>query len=167
MTDTASAGVIAAADQTTLLEGPFGAIEALPSSATGGRLSVVIHPLAARALGSPLHTHRDEDEYSVVLMGTVGVQIGDLVATAEVGDVICKPRGIPHAFWNPSDEPARLLEIIAPGNFAGYFRDMQAVLGRGRPDPGAIGDLAERYHLTMDFASIPALAQEHGLDLGP
>ena len=29
--------------------------------------------------------------------------------------MVAKPAGTPHAFWNASDEPARVLEIIAPG----------------------------------------------------
>lgn len=165
MTGPAQGGVIAAAEQTTLLDGPLGAIEALPTSATGGALSVVLHPLAPRALGSPVHTHRDEDEFSFVLAGTVGVQIGDTVTDASPGDVICKPRGVPHAFWNPTDEPARLLEIITPGGFAGYFREMQAIMGPQGPDPEAMAALADRYHLSVDLSSIAVLARRHALRL--
>src|SRR3974390_2273 len=44
---------------------------------TGGRFSLVEHPLPARSLGSPIHTHHDEDEYSFVLEGRFGVQLGD------------------------------------------------------------------------------------------
>lgn len=44
---------------------------------TGGAFSLVEHPLPPRALGAPLHTHRNEDEYSYVLEGRVGVQLGD------------------------------------------------------------------------------------------
>src|SRR4051794_23712093 len=107
--------IIAPAQQRTLLQGPLGAILLLPSVRTGNSLSVVEHPLAPRALGSPMHTHQREDEYSIVLEGTVGVQIGDEVRQAEPGSVIVKPRGVPHAFWNPTDRPARLLEIVSPG----------------------------------------------------
>ncbi len=42
-----------------------------------GRLSLLDHPLAPRALGSPVHTHRDEDEYFMMLEGIVGAQIAD------------------------------------------------------------------------------------------
>ena len=54
----------------------------LAGDRTGGRLSLVEHPLEPRALGSPLHTHRDEDEYSVVLEGQVGAQIGGQTVVA-------------------------------------------------------------------------------------
>ena len=113
--------VITPADRTTLLAGPLGAVLMLGGGRTAGRLSLVEHPLQPRALGSPMHTHRDEDEYSVVLEGQVGAQIGAQAVVAGPGDVLVKPRGVPHAFWNPADEPARLLEIISPAGFEGYF----------------------------------------------
>ena len=159
----AFAGVIPRAAQPVLLEGPLGAIEALPNSATAGRLSVVVHPLEARALGSPMHTHNDEDEYSFVLEGVVGVQIGDAVYQAGPGDMVCKPRGVPHAFWNPTDEPSRLLEIIMPGGFADYFRGLSEMYAAGPPDPAARTALADRFHLSVDPSSIPVLVQQHDL----
>jgi uncharacterized cupin superfamily protein len=47
------------------------------SEQTGGGFSLVEHPMAPRGLGAPMHVHRNEDEYSYVLEGEVGVQIGD------------------------------------------------------------------------------------------
>lgn len=157
------AGVFPAAAQRVLFSGPLGAIEALPNSATAGRLSVVVHPLEARTLGSPMHTHRDEDEYSFVLEGVVGVQIGDAVYEAGPGDMICKPRDVPHAFWNPADRPARLLEIISPGGFADFFRGVGELAAAGPPDPAEGMALADRFHLSIDASSVPGLVERHGL----
>ena len=78
---------------------------------TGSAFSLVEHPLPPRALGAPLHTHHNEDEYSFVLQGRFGVQLGDDSLEAGPGDLLFKPRGVPHAFWNAGDEPARLLEL--------------------------------------------------------
>ncbi len=75
-----------------------------------------------------MHTHRHEDEYTYVLEGEIGVQVGDEVRVARPGDLVFKPRGVPHAFWNAGDVPARALE--------------------------------------MDMASIPTLAERHGLVTG-
>ena len=36
---------------------------------TGGRFSLVEHPMPPRALAAPLHRHLREDEYSYVLEG--------------------------------------------------------------------------------------------------
>ena len=133
----------------------------------GGGFSLVEHPIAPRALAAPLHTHTHEDEYSYVLEGRVGVQIGDEVAVAGPGELVFKPRGIPHAFWNAGEEPARVLEIISPAPFSNYFADLEPLFNTAQgPDFGAIGELQARYGLTMDLDSIPRLVEEHGLAFG-
>ncbi|HEX5246972.1 MAG TPA: cupin domain-containing protein [Gaiellaceae bacterium] len=134
--------------------------------ATGGAFSLVEHPLPPRALGAPVHTHRNEDEYSYVLEGRVGVQIGEDVIEAGPGDLVFKPRGVAHAFWNAGDEPARLLEIISPAGFENYFRELAPLLAATDRDEAAIGDVVSRYELDIDFDSIPALAEQHDLRLG-
>ena len=152
----------------TLMAGPLGAVLLLEPQATDGRFSLVEHPLAPRALGAPVHTHRNEDEYSLVLEGTIGIEIGGEAFEATAGDFVVKPRGIPHAFWNPTDTPARLLELIVPGGFERYFAELGQSLGRpGPPDLAALGELGSRYGLELDPESIPRLAAQHGLDPRP
>jgi quercetin dioxygenase-like cupin family protein len=133
---------------------------------SGGGFSLVEHPMPPRALGAPLHRHTHEDEYTYVLEGRVGAQLGDEVVYGEPGDLIFKPRGEWHAFWNAGDEPARILEIISPGGFEGYFEEL-AALPAGPPDPGRIAEIAARYGLEHDFESVPRLAETYGLRLGP
>ncbi|HUX32417.1 MAG TPA: cupin domain-containing protein [Gemmatimonadaceae bacterium] len=134
-------------------------------SSTEGRFSVVEHPMPPRSLGSPVHTHLHEDEFSYVLEGRVGVQIGDDVVVAGPGELIFKPRGIPHAFWNAGDEPARLLEIISRAGFENYFRAMAPLLAAPVRDDAAVAAVAKRYDLDIDFSTIPVLAERHGLRL--
>ncbi|HEU4989584.1 MAG TPA: cupin domain-containing protein [Gemmatimonadaceae bacterium] len=137
----------------------------IEGSATEGRFSLVEHPMPPRSLGSPVHTHRHEDEFSYVLEGRVGVQIGDAVLVAGPGELVFKPRGIPHAFWNAGDEPARLLEIISRAGFENYFREMAPLLAAPARDDAAVAAVAARYGLDIDFSTIPVLAQRHGLRL--
>ena len=101
-----------------------------------------------------------------VLEGRVGVQLGDEVLEAGPGELVFKPRGVPHAFWNAGDEPARLLEIISPAGFENYFRDLAPLLVDADPDEQAIGEVVSRYHLDIDFDTIPRLAEQHGLRMG-
>ena len=103
---------------------------------TGGAFSLVEHPLPPRALGSPLHTHHNEDEYSYVLEGRFGVQ------------------------------PARLLELISPAGFEHYFRDLAPLLAAPERDQDAIGEVVTRHQLDIDFASVPVLGERHHLRLG-
>jgi quercetin dioxygenase-like cupin family protein len=133
---------------------------------TSGDFSLVEHPLPPRALGAPVHTHRNEDEYSFVLEGRIGVQLGEEIIEAGVGDLVFKPRGIAHAFWNAGDEPARLLEIISPAGFENYFREMAPLLGAAERDEAALGRVVARYELDIDFGSIPTLVERHGLRTG-
>ena len=135
---------------------------------TGCEYALIEHELAPRALGAPMHTHEHEDELSHVLAGRLGAQVGDEVIEAGPGGTVIKPRGIPHAFWNPGDEPVRFLELITPGGFAAYFADLEPILSAaGPPDLQALGAVAGRYGLTMDMASLPRLIAEHGLVAPP
>jgi len=128
---------------------------------TGGGFSLVEHPMPARSLAAPLHRHSREDEYSYVLEGRLGADLGGEVLYGEVGDLVFKPRDQWHTFWNPGDEPARILEIISPGGFEGYFAQM--LRSEGPPDPAAIAQLAASYGLEIDFESVPGLLERHGL----
>ena len=132
---------------------------------SGGGFSLVEHPMPPRALGAPLHRHSREDEYSFVLEGRVGALLGDEIVYGEPGDLIFKPRNQWHTFWNAGDEPARLLEIISPAGFEGYFEEVVDL--EGPPQPEEIGAIAARYGLELDFESIPSLVSEHGLRFGP
>jgi quercetin dioxygenase-like cupin family protein len=133
---------------------------------TGGAFSLVEHPLPPRALGAPLHTHHHEDEYSYVLEGRFGVRLGDDTLEAGPGDLLFKPRGVAHAFWNAGDEPARLLELISPAGFENYFREMAPLLAATERDRAAIDQVVARYQLDIDFTTIPTLAEQHNLRLG-
>ena len=59
---------------------------------TGGAFSLVEHPIPPRGLVAPLHRHSREDEYSYVLEGEMGAQLGDEVVHASAGDFVFKPR---------------------------------------------------------------------------
>jgi mannose-6-phosphate isomerase-like protein (cupin superfamily) len=132
--------------------------------ATGGRFALIEHDIPPRALAAPVHEHEREDEYSFVLSGRVGVQIGDEVSEAGPGELVTKPRKIPHAFWNAGDEEARLLELISPAGFEDYFAEMAPHLsGGGPPDFEAVAGIQARYGLTMDRESIGPLVERHGL----
>jgi quercetin dioxygenase-like cupin family protein len=145
----------------TLIDGPFGAHLLLEADG----FSLVEHPIAPRTLAGPSHVHQHEDEYSYVLEGDVGFEVGDETFTARAGQLVAKPRGIWHAFWNATDEPARVLEVISPPGFERYFEELAQLIPPIRPerDLEGLAKLQARYGLTMDFGSIERLSREHGL----
>ena len=133
---------------------------------TQGNFALVEHPIGPRALAAPMHTHEREDEYTYVLEGEIGVQVGEEVRVARPGDLVFKPRGVPHAFWNPGDVPARALEIISPAGFERYFAELAARFppaNQGPLDAEAVSAVRAKYGLEMDMGSIPVLAERHGL----
>jgi mannose-6-phosphate isomerase-like protein (cupin superfamily) len=137
----------------------------LRGDTTGGRFAMLEHTIAPRTLAAPTHVHEHEDEYSFVIAGRMGAQIGGLVVEAGPGDLVVKPRGIPHAFWNAGDEEARVLEIISPAGFEQYFADIAPELSvEGEPNFQALGAIQARYGLKMDIESIESLMKQHGLE---
>jgi quercetin dioxygenase-like cupin family protein len=130
---------------------------------SGGGFSLVEHPMPPRALAAPLHRHSREDEYSYVLEGRLGALLGDEVVHGEPGDLVFKPRDQWHTFWNAGDEPARILEIISPGGFEGYFDAVGTMLSGDGFDPAAMMELAGEYGLEAKPDTIPQLCEEHGL----
>ena len=72
---------------------------------SSSRFSLVEHPMEPRALAAPLHRHRNEDEYSFVIEGRIGADLGGEIVFGDRGDLIFKPRNQWHTFWNAGDEP--------------------------------------------------------------
>jgi mannose-6-phosphate isomerase-like protein (cupin superfamily) len=134
---------------------------------TGGTFSLVEHPIPPRTLVAPLHLHEREDEYSYVLEGRMGAQLGDDVVYAGPGDLVFKPRNQWHTFWNAGDTTCRLLEIISPAGFEHFFNELgeqmaaaQAISVAEVPDLVGLG---ARYGHYFQPESIARICQEHGL----
>ena len=127
------------------------------------RFSLVEHPMSARALAAPLHRHNREDEYSYVIQGRMGALLGDEVLEAGAGDLVFKPRGEWHTFWNAGDEPCRILEIICPAGFERFFAELVDLGGVAQADPQVLGELCARYELEMDPDSVPGLVERFGV----
>src|SRR4249920_867668 len=151
------------------LEGFLGSIGVrfmLDGAEAGERFSLVEHPMSPRALAAPLHLHTREDEYSFVLAGRMGALLGDEVVEAGPGDLVFKPRNQWHTFWNASDEPCRILEIISPAGFERFFAELSDMGGLLAADPEVVAELSERYGLEMRPETVPDLLERFGLQLG-
>lgn len=100
-----------------------------------------LESIALKGLGSPLHIHHREDEYFLILEGTVHVVFGDRTLDLRAGETIMMPRGIPHAWVNRSDMPLHKLVVFTP---AGFEQLCIAMATPGLVDPSR---LRERYGL--------------------
>jgi mannose-6-phosphate isomerase-like protein (cupin superfamily) len=158
-----TAKVVGPADGKAGFLGSIGVRFMLDGGETGERFSVVEHPMSARALAAPLHRHQNEDEYSFVLTGRMGALLGDEHLEAGPGDLVHKPRGQWHTFWNAGDEPCRILEIISPAGFEQFFAELVDLGGVATASPDQLGELCQRFALEMNPASVPELIQRFGL----
>lgn len=96
-----------------------------------------------------------------MLDGRVGALLGDEVVFAEPGDLVFKPRGQWHTFWNASDEPAVVLEIISPAGLEDLFKSFEHLTEP--PTPEEMARLAGEYRCDLDFETTFPLIQRHGL----
>jgi mannose-6-phosphate isomerase-like protein (cupin superfamily) len=155
--------VVRAADTVTGDLGALGARFIMDGRPSGGRFSLVEHPIVPRGLAAPLHLHTREDEFSFVLEGTWGFQLASAVVYGEPGDLVYKPRDVWHTFWNATDEPARLLEIISPAGFEQMFVEADEIARTAPGDAAAGMALLTRYGLQIDVEATEPIIADHGL----
>ena len=158
---TAAGRVVRPADVGFADLGSFGARFLLAAAEAGGALAIVEHPVPPRTLAAPLHRHAREDEYSYVVEGVMGAELGGRAVRAPAGSLVVKPRGEWHTFWNPTDAPCRVLEVIVPGGFEAMFAEIAADAS-AMAGPAAAA-LDARYGLDVDYGSIDRLCAAHGL----
>jgi len=93
------------------------------------------------AAGPPLHIHEREEEFFRVLSGRFLFTCGDTQTVVEEGGCLLLPRGVPHRFENIGRTMGRLMIIVTPGGFEGFF---QAVAEAG---PAGLDAVCARYGL--------------------
>jgi len=128
---------------------------------TDGRFALVQHLFAPKALAAPMHRHRNEDEFTYVLNGRIGAVIEGHEVVAEAGDLLFKPRGQWHTFWNAGDEPAVCLELISPAGLEELFRSFAHLTEP--PTPEVLAGLAIEYGCEIDFEKTLPLVERLGL----
>ena len=147
--------------------GAIGVVFKLWGQDTGGALSIVEHPFEVGALVPP-HTHTREDEYSIVTEGEIGFRSGDREVVLAAGGYITKPRGELHAMWNAGKTPARMIEVISPAGFEGFFREVADLVAAGPPRFDTAAALAASYGLEFgDAPWLPDVIARYGLNPPP
>ena len=158
--------VVRAAGTVTGELGVVGARFIMAGGPSDGCFSLVEHPIVPRGLAAPVHVHSREDEFSFVLEGRWGFRLGVDVVYAEPGALVYQPRDVWHTFWNVTDEPARLLEIISRAGFEQLFVELSDLL---RTDPSnleAAAALGSRYGVESDPEATARVVAEHGRSSG-
>jgi quercetin dioxygenase-like cupin family protein len=97
--------------------------------------------------GTPLHTHHKEDEALYVLEGEYEIQCGEQTVRAGAGSFVFAPRGIPHQLTHVSTGPSRVLGIVSPAGFEGFWEEVSRL-----PPPPALEKIlaiAKQYELEI------------------
>jgi quercetin dioxygenase-like cupin family protein len=61
------------------------------------------------------HIHCFQEERTEVISGTLGMRVGRQELLLSAGQKAVGPPGVPHAWWNPSEEEVRFVSEIRPG----------------------------------------------------
>jgi hypothetical protein len=72
--------------------------------------------------------------------------------------------------WNAGRTPARMIEIISPAGFEGFFRELAELKlsAAGPPAVETMASLADRYGLEFgDAAWLPEIIAHYGLNPPP
>lgn len=107
--------------------GGLGVLEATSDRTAGSFAALEL--LAPKGFASPIHIHRREDEFLVVLSGEVRVRHGGDVIEAVAGSMVFGPRDVAHGFHVDSAE-ARMLLFFGPAGAEG-----SSATPGSRPDP--------------------------------
>ena len=95
--------------------------------------------------GPVRHRHRSFVDSFYVLEGTVSLDVSGEQVEVEPDDFALVPPGTVHTFSNPGDASVRALNLMAPGGFEQYLKDVAAAASAGSPDPEFMAELAARY----------------------
>src|SRR5215469_7454246 len=115
---------------------------------TGGVVSVVeSHDVPGG--GPPPHVHHREDETFQVLAGDYEFTVDGKTFLAKPGTTIFAPRGIPHGYRNTGKTPGRLMCVITPSGFEGFFEDIGALTPQQQQDIPQVMAIAKKYGMEI------------------
>ena len=97
--------------------------------------------------GPPPHIHQREDETFQVLDGEYEWTVGDKKFIAKQGATIFAPRGIPHTYRYLGQKPGRLMCVITPSGFEGFFEEIGALNSQQQQDISRVMEIGRKYGL--------------------
>ena len=115
---------------------------------TGGTVAVVeSHDVTGG--GPPPHIHHREDETFQILEGEYEWTVGGETFVARKGTTIFASRGIPHTYRYLGQTPGRLMCVITPSGFEGFFEEINALSPQQQQNIPRVLEIASRYGLEI------------------
>ena len=115
---------------------------------TGGVLSVV-ESLDVPGGGPPPHIHHREDEMFQILEGDYEWTVGGKTFVAQKGTTIFAPRGVAHTYRYLGQTPGRLMCVITPAGFEGFFEEIGALSPQQQQDIPRVIETGKKYGLEI------------------
>jgi len=97
--------------------------------------------------GPPPHIHEREDETFQILEGDYEWTVGDRKFIAKRGDTVFAPRGILHTYRYLGQTSGRLMCIITPSGFEGFFEEINALSPQQQQEVPRVIQIAGKYGL--------------------
>ncbi len=121
---------------------------------------VIVENFVQPNAGPPMHVHFFQDECLTVVKGKIGYQIqGQAPQFAGPGDSVLFKRGVPHRFWNASDDVLHCEGWVDPvENFIFFLTNIYVAIDQGKGNQPEIFDssyLNWRYRREFDMTEIP------------
>lgn len=115
---------------------------------TGGTISVVeSHDVPGG--GPPPHIHAREDEVFQVLEGEYEWTVAGKTFITQPGATVFAPRGIPHTYRYLGQAPGRLMCVITPAGFEGFFETIGALSPEQQQDIPRVIEIAKSFGLEI------------------
>ncbi len=108
--------------------------------------------------GPPIHIHHDADEILHLIEGRFEFFVDGEMIPRRAGETVVVPRGIPHSFRVLGDRPGRLIAIMTPGGFEGFFLEVAERELRIPEDMPEITEVAARHGLEFTGPPLKAMA---------
>lgn len=142
----ADARVLAKGEGEPLAFGPTSAVFKATGDDDAGHFSLSETTAAPGFPGPVPHLHRTFVDSFYVLEGTLTLRLGEDTLAVDAGTFALVPPGTVHTFSNPGDAPVRFLNLMAPGGFERYLREVVAAAPPdGPPDQALMAEIASRY----------------------
>jgi mannose-6-phosphate isomerase-like protein (cupin superfamily) len=123
--------------------------------------------LAPRGYGPPEHVHPIIREVFVVRAGTLSASVGGQRRTVGPGEKLEVAPGVPHRWWNETDEPVELSFVVQPALPLDRFLESVFALvhlsksdERGVPGPLRMSRILQRHWDVVHLARPPLAVQK-------
>jgi hypothetical protein len=110
--------------------------------------------------GPPPHIHHREDETFQILEGEYEWTVGGKTFVAKKGATIFAPRGIPHTHRYLGQTPGRLMCVITPAGFEGFFEEIGALISQQQQEIPRVIEIAENIWAGDSWKSLTSAIHE-------